>query len=165
MDVFQEVKCNVVATPEARVAIDAILRATSTASTAGGAALPPTADVQPELGTLETSMKRLRDLLDSTLSYVDDVVAGKREGDEAIGRAIGDTLASVPAVDAAGFERSFTTALRDVLMSSYLTSITAAQMKLAERIAAVVPTAGERDRVDDGEGRRGGAGAGRGGRR
>jgi hypothetical protein len=97
--------------------------------------------------------------------------AGKREPDEAVGRAIAETLNAVPTVDAAGFDRAFTTALRDVLMTSYLTTITGAQMKLAERISAIVPTAaaerGERDRGEgrDREREGGGRGGGRGGYR
>ena len=60
----------------------------------------------------------------------------------------------MPTVDAAGFDRAFTSALRDVLMTSYLTSVTAVQMKLAERISAVAPPA---ERAGDG-GRGGGQG-------
>lgn len=169
---FETLKTNVIAVPEARVGIDAMLRNTGHGST--GASTQPTppslstaTELMPDIEALESSMHRLKGLLDAALAYVDDVVGGHRAPDEAVGRAIADTLNAVPTVDAAGFDRAFTTALRDVLMTSYLTTITSAQMKLAERITSIVPqTAADRERDRGGE--RGGdrereGGAGRGG--
>jgi DNA-binding Lrp family transcriptional regulator len=92
-------------------------------------------EVVPDLDALQSSMSRLQGLLDGALAYVDGVVAGTTPADEGAGRAIAETLAAVPAVDAAGFDRAFTASLRNLLMTAYLASITTAQMRLAEKIA------------------------------
>ena len=139
---FHELKTTVVASAEARVSVDAMVKpllggsgSAAAAAAVGGASTEVAADLE----ALSGSMRRLKLLLDAASSYVDDVVAGRVPADESLGRTLADTLSAVPTVDAAGFDRAFTSALRDVLMTSYLTSITAVQMKLAERLVAVVP--------------------------
>ena len=148
---FLELKTAIVASPEARVGVDAMTKALGVfdgAPGAGGGA------VAADVDALSASMRRLKSLLDAAAAYVDDVVDGRAPADEALGRSLADTLSAIPTVDAAGFDRAFTSALRDLLMTSYLTSITAVQMKLAERISAVAPPV---ERAGDG-GRGGGQG-------
>lgn len=142
---FEALPTTIVATPEERVGIDAMLAhaglvptGSSSSSAASGTGSELT-DVVPDVAALEASMRRLQSLLDASLAYVEDVASGKRPADETIGRAIADTLAAVPTIDAASFEASFSGAVQDLLMVSYLASITNAQMKLAERIASSVP--------------------------
>ena len=67
---------------------------------------------------------------------------GAREGDEAVGRALADTLAAVPPFDADAFSRTFGRSVQDLLMASYLATLTQAQIKLSERIAAL-PISGQ----------------------
>lgn len=133
---FQPLKVNVIASHEERVGLDAIAKATGLTSSGPrfGGKDAATASGITDLEGLETSMRRLKGLLDSTLSYVDDVVAGKAPADEALGREIADTLAAVPAVDPAAFEATFSSSVQDLLMVSYLAQITSAQCKLAERL-------------------------------
>ena len=136
---FLELKTAIVASPEARVGVDAMTKALGVfdggAQGGGAQGGAGAADVD----ALSASRRRLTSLLDAAAAYVDDVVEGRAPADEALGRSLADTLSAIPTVDAAGFDRAFTSALRDVLMTSYLTSITAVQMKLAERLVAVVP--------------------------
>jgi translation initiation factor 3 subunit F len=129
---------------EERVGLDALVKATLASSTAAVAAGTPPSEVSDagtDLDALEQSMKRLQGLLETALVYVEDVVAGRRPADEATGRAIAETLASVPTADAASFERTFASSVQDALMVSYLSHLTQAQMKLAERIAALSSSA------------------------
>lgn len=91
--------------------------------------------------SLESSLRRLKKLLDTVAGYVEDVASGKREGNEAVGRQIADALASVPVMDAdrlalAGATgTSIDTAIKDVLMVTYLSNLAAVHLKIAERIA------------------------------
>lgn len=140
---FQQLRVSLVAGTEERVGVDTMVRAMlsgrepvsrDTVSPLGDAR-----DLAPDAEALEGSMKRVKKLLDVVAGYVDEVVAGTRPGDEAIGRAIADTLAAVPSLEAEGFERSLNRSVQDLLMVTYLANITMAQLKVAERIAMLPP--------------------------
>lgn len=152
---FAPLKVAVVASHEARVGVDAILKATAGASgelSPSAAASAGTMD--SEVVSLETSMRRLLSLLDSTLAYVDAVVAGSKGGDEAIGRQIADTLAAVPpTLDPAAFDKQFASAVQDLLMVSYLAQMTTAHMRVAERLQ-LLPARGDGGRAPGGGGGR-----------
>ena len=64
--------------------------------------------------------------------------SGARPGDEGVGRAIAEALASVPQLTPEAFERGFQAGVQDVLMVTYLTSLMQAQMRLAERVLGQV---------------------------
>ena len=148
---------NLVATAEERVGLDAMARAASLREGGGGGAaavagggggaspgvLGEARDLAPpDAAALEASLKRLRKLLDTVSRYCDEVARGAREGDEAVGRAISDTLAAVPPFEADHFQRTFGRSVQDLLMVAYLASLTQAQIKLAERIALLPPSTG-----------------------
>jgi len=87
-----------------------------------------------EQETLATSINRLVGLLGQAQQYVDDVVAGRREGDAAIGRYLADTLAVVPHLEVADFERMFNDGVQDGLLLSYFAHLVRSQVALAERL-------------------------------
>lgn len=87
-------------------------------------------------GALEVSMKKLHELLESTLEYVDSVVDGKAPADAEVGRQLADTLASVPRIRPDVFDRLFHDSLQDLLMVTYLSNITRTQIALAEKLNA-----------------------------
>jgi translation initiation factor 3 subunit F len=99
---------------------------------------------QPKNGTgvgsskdeLQVSMEKLHSLLDQTLGYVDQVVAGKLPPDSEVGRKLADSLASVPRVRPEVFDRLFQDSLQDLLMVTYLSSITRTQLTIAEKLNA-----------------------------
>lgn len=137
---FTRLRVGLGASPEERVGLDALTKATLAGASAAVAAatLPAeSADAGTDLDALEGSMRRLKALLETTLAYVEDTVAGRRPADEAAGRAIAETLAAVPAADTGAFERTWASSVQDVLMVSYLAHLTQAQMRLAEKIAAL----------------------------
>lgn len=84
--------------------------------------------------TLATSLNRLVGLLGQAQQYVDDVVAGRREGDAAIGRYLADTLAVVPHLEVSDFERMFNEGVQDDLLLSYFAHLVRSQVALAERL-------------------------------
>lgn len=62
------------------------------------------------------------------------VQAGRRKGDEEIGRAIMTALACVPQLDPVVFEHMFHNNLQDLLMIVYLSNLTRTQLALADKI-------------------------------
>ncbi len=148
---YSRLHVNLVATAEERVGLDAMARAANLRDGGGGAAaaagaggsapgmLGEARDLAPDAAALEASLRRLRKLLETVSRYCDEVARGAREGDEAVGRAISDTLAAVPPFEADHFQRTFGRSVQDLLMVAYLASLTQAQIKLAERIS-LLPT-------------------------
>lgn len=85
---------------------------------------------------LQVSVEKLYSLLEETQSYVDKVVEGKLPPDSEVGRKLADTLASVPRVRPEVFDRLFHDSLQDLLMVTYLSSITRTQLTIAEKLNA-----------------------------
>ena len=96
-------------------------------------------ELSPDISGLETSLRRLKKLLELTGRYCEEVASGARQGDEAIGRAIADSLSAIPPFDADAFQRTFGRSVQDMLMVAYLATLTQAQIKLSERIALLPP--------------------------
>jgi hypothetical protein len=159
---FARLRVNLVASSEERVGLDAMARAAhlreisgssgSSALAAGGGGGGSSGeaelagemhDLDPDVSALEMSLRRLRVLLERVARYCEEVASGERAGDEAVGRAITDTLAAVPPFDADSFQRTFGRSVQDLLMVAYLATVAQAQVKLAEKIA-LLPTGAER---------------------
>ena len=87
---------------------------------------------------LEASIAKTQELLAIVSQYVEDVMAGKVEGDIEIGRVLADSVAAVPMMKPGVFEKTFHNGLQDLLMVSYLAQMTRTQLALAERIQAVM---------------------------
>ncbi|KAI8540071.1 hypothetical protein RHMOL_Rhmol09G0233200 [Rhododendron molle] len=87
-----------------------------------------------DLEGMETSMERLLALIDDIYKYVDDVVEGRVAPDNNIGRFISDTVASIPKISPAAFDRLVNDSLQDQLLLLYLSSITRTQLSLAEKL-------------------------------
>ncbi len=97
----------------------------------GGDGLAP---VDSRRSTLETSMSRLLGTLREVRSYVDGVVSGKHRGDPHIGRLIAASVASIPQMRPEAFVKLFDSNLQDLLMVTYLSSLTKAQLSIAEKL-------------------------------
>lgn len=84
---------------------------------------------------LQASMEQLLELLETTLSYVNDVVDGHRPADATVGRAISHVMAQVPRIlPASRFETVFHENLQDLLMVTYLSNLTRTQLDIAEKL-------------------------------
>ncbi|PON69056.1 JAB1/MPN/MOV34 metalloenzyme [Parasponia andersonii] len=98
--------------------------------------LKPTAvdKIPTDLEGMEASLERLLALIDDVYKYVDNVVEGHIAPDNSIGRFISDTLASVPKIPPAAFDKLVNDSLQDHLLLLYLSSITRTQLSLAEKL-------------------------------
>ncbi|CAI7771678.1 unnamed protein product [Closterium sp. NIES-53] len=83
---------------------------------------------------LEATMGRLQGMVDGALGYATDVVEGKREADNEVGRALWDAVAAVPRISSEAFDRLFNNSVQDVLLVLYLANLTRAQLALADKL-------------------------------
>ncbi|RHY22499.1 hypothetical protein DYB25_003451 [Aphanomyces astaci] len=98
------------------------------ASTAASSSLPT------ELEALERSIARLHALLGQSADFVGNVVSGASVGNPKIGRELAEAVASIPAIRTDVFDQIFNNGLQDLLMVSYLSSLTQAQLSIAEKL-------------------------------
>ncbi|XP_042420960.1 eukaryotic translation initiation factor 3 subunit F-like isoform X1 [Zingiber officinale] len=87
-----------------------------------------------DLEGMEASMERLYSLLDEIYKYVDDVVEGRVTPNNDIGRFLADTLASVPRMSTAAFDKVFNDKIQDNLALVYLSSLVKTQLGIAEKL-------------------------------
>ena len=84
---------------------------------------------------LQASVEKLLSMLDDASEYVDSVVDGKVKPNPDAGRDIASALAQVPRLRPQVFDKAFNNSLQDMLMVSYLSSITKAQLVIAEKLS------------------------------
>ena len=149
-NIFHQVKLVLHASEPERICIDRMLKgqeaaeaeAVAVAAEGGAAAEEATAEstseLTKELKGLEGSMTKLLEMIDTASTYVDKVVAGELPANPDTGRQIADTLASVPRIRPEVFDKVFNDNLQDLLMVSYLASLTKSQLKIAERLNSVI---------------------------
>ncbi|KAF5752557.1 Eukaryotic translation initiation factor 3 subunit 5 family protein [Tripterygium wilfordii] len=87
-----------------------------------------------DLEGMEVTMERLLALIKDVYKYVDDVVEGRVGPDNEIGRFISDTVASLPKLSPAAFDKLVNDSMQDHLLLLYLSSITRTQLRLAEKL-------------------------------
>jgi len=87
-----------------------------------------------DLEGLEGTIERLQDMIDTISRYVDNVIEGQLPPDNAIGRYLADTIASVPRVNSDAFDKLFNDSVQDVLLVLYLANLTRTQLTLAEKL-------------------------------
>lgn len=93
--------------------------------------------VPSDLETLETSIEKLQEMINTCHAYVQDVLSGGRiegGGDPTIGRAIAKALQSVPELCGDKFDKIFNNSLQDLLMVNYLSTLTQTQLSLSEKL-------------------------------
>lgn len=160
---FARLSLVVVATTEERVAVDAMAHAARLREHAlplGGPVNPTgeAREVAHDLDALEGSLRRLKRLIDASVAFVDDVVAGRRRASEAQGRAIADAVSALPSLDLARLQAAagsaardrdgalgggpgaagvVGTAMKDLLLVTYLTQLAQVHLKIADRIATM----------------------------
>jgi translation initiation factor 3 subunit F len=83
---------------------------------------------------MEVSMERLLALIDDVSKYVEEVVEGRFQPDNNIGRFIADTVASLPKLTPPTFDKLVNDGIQDHLLLLYLSSITRTQLSLAEKL-------------------------------
>jgi translation initiation factor 3 subunit F len=91
-------------------------------------------ELPKELEALEETMEQLYKCIDGASSFVGGVVSGKQTADAKLGREIADALAAIPMLREDQFDQLFNTGLQDLLMVSYLSGLTQAQLSMAEKL-------------------------------
>ncbi|KAF3795581.1 Eukaryotic translation initiation factor 3 subunit F [Nymphaea thermarum] len=83
---------------------------------------------------METTMERLLVLIDDIYKYVDDVVEGRTAPDNHIGSYLAESMAHIPKMTPAAFDKLFNGSMQDTLLLVYLSSLTRTQLSLAEKL-------------------------------
>lgn len=128
---FQPVELEFEMMEEERPAIDILIKAKKN----------PQQTYLEELGNLESSIKRLGDLLQRAEEYVKGVLEGKEKEDAVIGRKLFDALSAIPKIEAQAFEKMLNNSLTDLLMVVYLSNLTRVQIAIAEKLQSLPVTA------------------------
>jgi len=120
-----------------RTGLDVISQASPAELPDGSDPLLAGRKLESEFEGLQRTLVLLTDKVRSARRLVDDVCAGRRAPDAEVGALIAEAVASVPKVDTEAFDKMFHEGLQDVLMVLYLTTLTQAQVNLAEKINAL----------------------------
>ncbi|KAH7352025.1 hypothetical protein KP509_19G025600 [Ceratopteris richardii] len=87
-----------------------------------------------DLEALETSMLRLQSMIETVFNYVEQVIEGRLPPDNAVGRYLADTLASIPKISPETFDKLFNDSVQDLLLVLYLANLTRTQLSLAKKL-------------------------------
>ncbi|KAJ1426385.1 Rpn11/EIF3F, C-terminal [Sesbania bispinosa] len=90
--------------------------------------------IPSDLEGMEASMVHLLALIDDIYKYVDDVVEGRVDPDNKIGKFISDAVGSLPKLPPSALDKLVNDSLQDHLLLLYLSSITRTQLSLAEKL-------------------------------
>jgi len=91
-----------------------------------------------DLESLESSIHKLGDMLDSVQNYVNGVLSDKIKPDAKIGRFLADAISALPKIEPSALEKMFNNTLQDLLLVVYLANLTRTQLTLAEKLQRVV---------------------------
>nr|CAG4641017.1 EOG090X09C5 [Eulimnadia texana] len=92
------------------------------------------APIASDLAQIVEASQKMEAKLDTILSYVDDVLAGKVTPDNNIGRSLLDMVHSVPKMKTEEFEEMLNSNRKDLLMILYLSQLTKTQLSLNEKL-------------------------------
>jgi len=123
---FQPAKLELDYVEAERIGVDVLSRAKAEGSTAS--------NVLSDIGNLEVEVSKLSKIIDTIAEYVDKVVKGEITADNNVGRFLMSSLGMLQKLDVAAFEKMFNNSLQDLLMVTYLSNLTRAQLALAERL-------------------------------
>jgi translation initiation factor 3 subunit F len=135
-NMFQEIKVEISLTESEKICLYHMTHNQSAVADETSTQVLSTIPSQPD--NLLTSMELLVSLLDKISTYVDEVVSGSRAADPAVGILLADVLGSLQVVDPADFQAFFADKMQDMLMVSYISSLTATQLAVAERLICLL---------------------------
>ncbi|XP_069792754.1 eukaryotic translation initiation factor 3 subunit F isoform X2 [Narcine bancroftii] len=96
-----------------------------------------TVGLATELEQVGTLASRIQDMLATVLQYAEDVLSGKVSPDNSVGRFLIDLVNKVPKISAQDFETMLNSNINDLLMVTYLSNLTQAQISLNEKLVAL----------------------------
>lgn len=87
-----------------------------------------------DLAQVAEASGKLLDLLEQVLAYVEDVLNGKQQPDNAVGRSLLDLIHSVPNMTGDQFAQMFNSNVKDLLMVVTLSQLIKTQLQLNEKL-------------------------------
>jgi len=87
-----------------------------------------------DLDSLEISIQKLYDLIQSAESYVQNVLEGKIKEDIKAGRMLWEAVSDLPRVDRGVLEKGWNNSITDLLMVVYLANLTKTQILTTEKL-------------------------------
>lgn len=87
---------------------------------------------------LYQSLEKLNQVIDKLLDYVNDVVEGKVVGSTEIGMTASDILGSIQTISFDNLNSIYHEKVQDLLMVSYLSTLTKTQVLLSEKLNAIL---------------------------
>jgi len=91
-------------------------------------------EIPADLDSVIEACGDMRSMLKIVIQYVEDVLAGRKQADNQLGRMLMDMLQSVPRMDNDRFQEVLNGDMKDLLMVTYLTMITKTQLALNEKL-------------------------------
>lgn len=95
---------------------------------------PKQVEPMMDLVQISEASGKLLELLNQVLQYVEDVLSGKQQADNAVGRSILDLIHSVPNMTHDQFATMFNSNVKDLLMVVTLSQLIKTQLQLNERL-------------------------------
>uniref|UniRef100_A0A4W3JUI1 Eukaryotic translation initiation factor 3 subunit F n=1 Tax=Callorhinchus milii TaxID=7868 RepID=A0A4W3JUI1_CALMI len=112
-----------------RIGVDVIQRTRSS--------LTRTMGLTSDLQQVGVAASRILEMLVTILQYSEHVLSGKVTADNNVGRFLMDLVNKVPRISAEDFEAMLNTNVNDLLMVTYLSNLTQAQITLNEKLVAL----------------------------
>ncbi len=88
--------------------------------------------------SVKASLEQLLNVIEKLDSYVTGVVENKRDPIAEVGMSLSDVLGSMEAVSKESIEETYRDRLHEMLMVSYLSSLTKAQLQIADKIDTIL---------------------------
>lgn len=92
------------------------------------------AGIASDLTQIVEASQQMENMLDTILTYVDDVMSGSKTADNTFGRSLLDMVHSVPKMTPDEFEEMLNSNRKDLLMVLYLSQLTKTQLSLNEKL-------------------------------
>ena len=84
------------------------------------------------------SLEKLTTTIEQLSEYVDRVVSGKEEANMEIGMAISNAIDAVNQVRPSDFQSNFQGRVQDLVMLSYINTLTQTQLAIADKLSSVL---------------------------
>lgn len=95
---------------------------------------PKTVSPMLDLARVAEASTKLLSLLDQVVAYVEDVINGKQQPDNLVGRSLLDLINSVPHMSTDQFAAMFNSNVKDLLMVVTLSQLIKTQLQLNEKL-------------------------------
>jgi len=86
---------------------------------------------------LKKSVDNMLAWIEKLQKYVDDVLAGKKQADNAVGRRLNELVSNVAQLQPGQFDAMLNASIKDFLMVSYLAELAKTELTLHEKLVSL----------------------------